>query len=82
MTVRPSLVLANADDDVTGFLRLVSEVVLDDVPRSTGITCLSVERRTRVVRNHAVATAERVLDRSPDMVAGCRLDVPDVTRVA
>jgi hypothetical protein len=34
------------------------------------------------VRHHAVASPERVLDRSPDVVGGCRLDVPDVTRVA
>jgi hypothetical protein len=82
LTVRLGLVLANVDDDVTGFLRFVGEVVLDNTPRSTSVTFLSIERCTRVVGNHAIATTEGVLDRSPDVVAGCRLDVPDVTRVA
>lgn len=82
LTVRLGRVLAITNDDVASFLGLVVKVVVDDALRATRVAVLCVERRARVVGNHAVATAERVLDRSPDVVAGCRLNIPDVTRVA
>lgn len=82
LTVRLGRVLAIADDDVGGVLRLVVEVVLDNALGAARVAVLRIERRARVVRHHAVASPERVLDRSPDVVGGCRLDVPDVTRVA
>lgn len=63
-------------------MRLVVEVVLEDALDTISVASLCVQGRARVVRNHAVTAAERVLHRTPDVVFGCGLDVPDVTSVA
>lgn len=75
------LILAETDDDVARCLRLAIEIVVDDGLRPVGVALLGIERRARVMRDHAVSTAERVLDRSQDVVARRRLDVPDIARV-
>ena len=76
------LVLALADDDVRWLLGLVREVVLQDGLDASRIPRLCVEGCARVVRYHAVATAERVLHRPPRVVLWRGLHVPDVTGVA
>lgn len=71
----------NPDDDVLGLLGLIVEVILDDAPRALSIALLGIEGRARVMRHHAISSAERVLDGAPDVVLGSRLDVPDITSI-
>ena len=72
----------DANDDVRRLLRLPLEVVLEDLPRALSIARLRVERRARVVRDHPVPAAERVLHVPPRVVLRRGLHVPDVARVA
>jgi len=82
LAVSLGLVLPNADNDVSGILGLARQVVLEDLLCAVRVAGLGVERGTRVVRHHSVSTAERVLDRTPDVVLGRGLHVPDVAGVA
>ena len=50
--------LAITDDDISRILCLSLEVVLKDLLGASGITSLSVEGSSRIVRNHAVSSAE------------------------
>ena len=75
------LVSSLANDDVGRVLRFTGEVVLEDRLRTVGVASLGIECRATVVRYHTVTTANRVLHRAPDVVLGCGLHVPDVTRV-
>ena len=74
--------LAITDDDISRILCLSLEVVLKDLLGASGITSLSVEGSSRIVRNHAVSSTEGVLHRPPRVVFGSGLDVPDVTCIA
>ena len=74
--------LAITDDDISRILCLSLEVVLKDLLGASGITSLSVEGSSRIVRDHAVSSAERVLHGTPGMILGCRLDIPDIAGVA
>lgn len=76
------LILANADNDISGFLGLVCQIVLEDLLGAVRVARLGVERGARVVRHHSVSTAEGVLGRPQDVVLGRGLHVPDVTSVA
>ena len=82
MAIGLGLVLADANDDVLGVLSLVGEVVFEDALGTVGVTGLGVEGGSGVVGNHTVSTSEGVLHGAPDVVLGCGLDVPDVTRVS
>ena len=71
-----------ANDDVRRVLRLVGEVPGDDVLDAVSVARLRVEGRARVMRDHAVAGAQRVLHRAPRVVLRGRLDIPDITSIA
>jgi hypothetical protein len=68
----------NANDDVLGFLRTASDVVLKNALGTTSVTSLSVQGGARVVGNHSISTAKRVLHRTPDMIFWRRLYVPNI----
>lgn len=70
------------NDDVRRLLRLVVEVILQDLLGTIGIAELRVEGGTGVMRDHPIATAERVLHRTPRVVLGRRLDIPYITRIS
>lgn len=63
-------------------MRLVVEVILEDLLRAIRVALLGIKSGTRVVGNHAVSTTERVLHVAPWVVLGRRLLVPDVTSIA
>lgn len=63
-------------------MRLVVEVILQDLLGTIGVAELRIEGGTGVMRDHAIATAERVLHRTPRVVLGRRLDIPYITRIA
>lgn len=81
LTVSLGFVLANANDDISWLLGLVGEVVLEDGLGASSVAGLSIESGTGVVGNHAVTATERILHCPPDVVFGCGLDVPDITRI-
>lgn len=63
-------------------MRLVVEVILEDLLRAVRVALLGIESGTGVVGNHAVSTTKRVLHIAPWVVLGRGLLVPDVTSVA
>jgi hypothetical protein len=69
------MLLAN---DIGRLLRFAGKVVFEDALSTGGIPGLSIEGRPRVMRDHAIAAAQRVFDRAPYVVLGRGLDVPDI----
>jgi len=76
------LVLAESNDEVGRVLGCSVQVVVDYLFDTVGISDLGVEGCSGVVRNHPVATARGVLHGPPGVIAGSRLDIPDIPRVS
>lgn len=76
------LVTLLSHNDVSRLLVLSSKIVVDDALGASSVSRLGVQGCARVMGHHAVAGAEGVLHRAPDVVFGCGLHVPYVTGVA
>lgn len=76
------LVFADSNDDVDSILRCSIQVVVDYLLDTVGISDLGVEGGSGVVRNHSVATTKGVLHGPPGVIAGSRLDIPDISGVS
>lgn len=71
------------DDEVLGLVVLLSgQEAGEDALDTVGVALLGVDRGTRHVRDHGVATAEGVLAGAQRVVTGGGLREPDVTTVA
>ena len=76
------LIPADPNDHVHRILGFVIQIVVKDLLDPSGVSDLCVESGAGVVRYHSVAPAQRVLHGPPWMIAGSRLDVPDIPRVS
>lgn len=74
-------VLTEPDDDVLRILSRVVEIVLKNALGTIRIPRLGIQSGTRIMRHHTITTTQWVLDGTPDMVLGCGLDVPNISRV-
>ena len=75
------LVLADSNYYIGRVLRSSVQIVIDDLLDTIGVSDLGVEGCPGVVRYHPVTTTQGVLHGPPWVVAGSRLDVPDIPGV-
>ena len=75
------LVLADSNYDIGRVLRSSVQIVIDDLLDTIGVSDLGAEGCPRVVRYHPVTTTQGVLHSPSWVVAGNRLDVPDIPGV-
>ena len=76
------LIGTNADDDIARILGFLLQVILEDLSSTFGISVLRVQSRSRVMGNHAISSAERVLHCPPDVILWSGLDVPYIPSIS
>ena len=81
-TIQEHTQLTETNDDVLRLLRSVVQVVFENLLSAISVASLSIQSSSRVMGNHSVSTAKRVLHCAPDMVLGGWLDIPHVTCTA
>ena len=75
------LVLSNSNDNIDGFLRFSTQVVINDLLDTSGISDLGVESCTGIVGYHPVTSAQGVLHGPPGVIRGSGLHIPDIPGV-
>ena len=76
------LVLADSSYDIGRVLGSPVQIVIDDLLDTIGVSDLGAEGCPRVVGYHPVTTTQGVLHGPSWVVAGNRLDVPDIPGVS
>lgn len=83
LPIRSGRVVSFVQYQVCGVIVVLpAEIALQNALHSTRITLLRIERASRHVRNHAIATTQGILSIAKNMVLRCRLGSPDISSIA